>query len=271
MNTFERRTLTSQQGDIDPNDIKVWGFDLDDTLAESKQSIGAKMGEQLMQLLAIRNVAIITGGTWEQVDKQVISRLPDPDPESLKRMHPFPTCGTRSLDYVDGVWEEVYAENIDPEHKRLIIETLETAAKEEGLWVPKPYGEIIEDRGSQITFSALGQQAPPEIKKGWDTNGERRARLIANAAERLGDLEYDLRSGGASSVDVTQRGVDKAYGIRKLSERLNHSYREIGFVGDQLSPGGNDYPARTVTGVKTFEVSNPDDTIQLIEQIVAAA
>jgi hypothetical protein len=55
-------------------------------------------------------------------------------------------------------------------------------------------GDIIEDRGSQITFSALAQAAPPEAKYAWDPDGSKKRKLRDYAAARLADLE--VRGGG---------------------------------------------------------------------------
>ena len=38
----------------------------------------------------------------------------------------------------------------------------------------QPAGEVIEDRDTQITFSALGQDATPEDKYAWDPDNEKK-------------------------------------------------------------------------------------------------
>ncbi len=43
--------------------------------------------------------------------------------------------------------------------------------------IAETWGEQIEDRGSQITFSALGQQAPIEEKKKWDPDFTKREKI----------------------------------------------------------------------------------------------
>jgi hypothetical protein len=73
-----------------------------------------------------------------------------------------------------------------------------------------------------------------------------------------------VRIGGTTSIDVTPRGVNKAYGIRKLEEYLKVSQDRIVFVGDALYQGGNDYPAKA-TGVDCIQVKGPEETKQLIQ------
>ncbi len=80
--------------------------------------------------------------------------------------------------------------------------------------------------------------------------------------------EFSVRLGGATSIDVTKPGIDKAYGIRKLRDILHISTQEMIYVGDALFPGGNDYPAEQA-GVISIPVKNPAETKRVIEAIIA--
>jgi hydroxymethylpyrimidine pyrophosphatase-like HAD family hydrolase len=113
---------------------------------------------------------------------------------------------------------------------------------------------VIEDRGSQITFSALGQQAPLEEK---DPCFAKRKKIKAILDPLIPG--YSVRLGGATSVDVTKTGIDKAYGIRKLRDVLGVSLREMIFIGDALFAGGNDYPVEQA-GVVSVCVRGPHET-----------
>ena len=77
-----------------------------------------------------------------------------------------------------------------------------------------------------------------------------------------------MRLGGATSVDVTKPGIDKAYGIRKLRDTLGIAIHDMIYVGDALFPGGNDYPAEEA-GVASIQVRDPDESKRVIEAIVA--
>ena len=74
--------------------------------------------------------------------------------------------------------------------------------------------------------------------------------------------------GGATSIDVTKPGIDKAYGIGKLRDTLQLSLKEMIYIGDALFPGGNDYPAEEA-GVVSIPVKGPDDTNLVINTILA--
>jgi HAD superfamily hydrolase (TIGR01484 family) len=245
---------------------RVVAFDLDDTLAVSKSPIDDEMAALLVRLLAEIDVCIISGGRFEQFETQVLRHLSIPT-ELRSRLHLMPTCGTRYYRWGDGDWTLVYAEDLSDDQRRKIIAVLTQGAKELGLWEPNPWGDIIEDRGSQITFSALGQAAPPEEKYRWDPDGSKRRALCDYAAARLADLE--IRSGGSTSVDITRQGIDKAYGIRKLLQALDLNVEDALFVGDRLDPGGNDYPVKAL-GVACVAVTGWQDTAKYVTQLLAA-
>lgn len=244
---------------------KIITFDLDDTLAITKSPISEKMATLLSELLMRYEVCIISGGHFNQFKRQVIDRLKAPS-RALNRLHLMPTCGTRYYRYdeLSSEWKLQYANDLTDDQKQRIIAALESGAKELGLWEEKPYGDIIEDRGSQITFSALGQKAPAEEKYKWDPTGEKKHKLRDFVAPLVPDVE--VRVGGTTSVDVTIIGVDKAYGIRKLLEVTGFGMSDVLFIGDRLEEGGNDYPVKAM-GIDTIAVEKWEDTALVIENL----
>ncbi len=246
---------------------KVIAFDLDDTLAVTKSPISDEMSAILGRILDYYDVCVISGGNFDQFKKQVVDRLEVPA-HKLNRLHLMPTCGTRYYRYdeLNAEWQLQYAEDLTDAQKKDIVDALEKVSKELGLWVENPAGEIIEDRGSQVTMSALGQQATPEDKYAWaEKYKDVRPVLRDKVAELLPDLE--VRIGGTTSTDVTMIGIDKAYGMRKLCEAIDISKDEILFVGDKLQEGGNDYPVKAM-GIDTIEVRHHDDTLFVLEGVL---
>ncbi|WP_449277738.1 HAD-IIB family hydrolase [Leucobacter sp. GX24907] len=241
-------------------------FDLDDTLAPSKSPLDPRMVEVFTRLLERTAVAVISGGNFEQFEAQLVSRLGGVDEALLERLHLLPTCGTRYERRQGRKWVTVYREHLTPEERDASFAALETEAKRLGLWEADPWGAILEDRGSQVTFSALGQRAPVAAKQAWDPDGVKKNALRAVVAERLPTLE--VRSGGSTSVDITRRGIDKAYGMRKLVEHTGISLDRMLFVGDRLDPDGNDYPVLEL-GVECHEVGGWQDTVEYLEALLA--
>jgi phosphomannomutase len=244
--------------------VRVVAFDLDDTLAVSKSQIDPRMARLLDQLLARLDVCIISGGRFEQFDTQVLRYLNAPA-DLLARLHVMPTCGTRYYRWDDGSWHIQYAEDLTEDEKRQIVGALTAGARQLGLWQSDTWGEIIEDRGSQITYSALGQSAPVAAKYAWDPDGSKKRKLRDYVAEQLPGLE--VRVGGSTSVDVTRKGIDKAYGIGRLLDELRVSPGELLFIGDRLDEGGNDYPVKAL-GVRSFPVTGWEETADYVERLL---
>ena len=252
---------------------KVIAFDLDDTLAPSKSQINDAMGDALRRLLEKYEVCIISGGKFEQFKLQVIDRLAASS-EQLGRLHIMPTCGTSYYRYDDMTheWKNIYSNDLTEEQKKRIISVLEKGAKKLGIWSEKTYGDIIEDRGSQVTWSALGQDVVEQLgeegirlKYEWDPDNRKKQALRDLIAPELPDVE--VRVGGKTSVDITMIGVDKAYGIKKLIEQLEIGIDDVLFIGDMLEEGGNDYPVKAM-GVDALQVPDYKTTPFVIDGIL---
>ncbi|MGB7726512.1 MAG: HAD-IIB family hydrolase [Candidatus Acidiferrum sp.] len=242
---------------------KLIVYDLDGTLAESKSALDAEMAALLGQLLGIVKVAVISGGDWPQFEKQLLSH--PPHDASLANLSLLPTCGTKLFQYT-GEWKRLYSEDFTAGEKQKIISSLQKAVAAAGFKVEKIWREAIEDRGSQITYSALGQQSPLEEKDKWDPDFAKRKKIKAILDTFI--PEFSVRLGGSTSIDVTKPGIDKAYGIRKLRDLLGISLKEMIFIGDALFVGGNDYPAKQA-GVVSISVRGPAETKPVTGAIIA--
>lgn len=245
-------------------------FDLDDTLAPSKSPLDPRMAGLLVQLLDVAQVCVISGGQFGQFESQLVAQLP-PGWAALERLHLMPTCGTQYYRFAAGAWVQQYAEDLSSDEKARALAAVESEARRLGLWEPAnpgvaTWGEILEDRGSQITFSALGQAAPVDAKKAWDPSGAKKNSLRAAVQDRLPDLE--VRSGGSTSVDITRRGIDKAYGMTRLAQITGIGFDEMLFVGDRLDPDGNDYPVSTL-GIRCVAVDGWEDTADVVERFLS--
>jgi len=242
---------------------KLIVFDLDGTLAESKSPLDARMSALLHELLDVVKVAVISGGDWAQFEKQLLPSLPQD--QLLANLTILPTCGTKFFRY-QGSWKKIYSEDFTPSEKEKIVSSLKKALARARFTVGRVWGEVIEDRGSQITFSALGQHAPLSEKNNWDPDFAKRKSLKAILDTFI--PEFSVRMGGATSIDVTKLGVDKAYGIRKLRDLLSVSLKEMMFIGDALFVGGNDYPVQEA-GVASISVRGPNETKVATAAIIA--
>jgi HAD superfamily hydrolase (TIGR01484 family) len=239
-------------------------FDLDGTLAESKAAIDDEMATLLDTLMGVVKVAVISGGDMPQFSSQLLARLPPTS--GFANLSLLPTCGTKFYRFAGGDWQKLYSEDLSADQKAHIEAALDAAVAAAGFRAEKTWGPAVEDRGSQITYSALGQAAPLDEKARWDPDFAKRKQIQALLADSLPD--FSVRLGGTTSIDVTLPGIDKAYGIRKLHDVLGNPIEEMIYVGDALFPGGNDYPVRT-TAADCIQVANPSETKRVIEAIVA--
>ncbi|MBD3688858.1 HAD-IIB family hydrolase [Nanchangia anserum] len=242
-------------------------FDLDDTLTASKATIDPEMAALFADLAERTQVAIISGGMLSQFQRQVLDHVSLSE-RAREHLHLLPTCGTRYVRWRGDRWQELRAVSLTPDQVEAACAAIERRAREQGIWEDETWGPAIENRGSQITYSALGQSAPGERKAAWDPDGGKRARLARAVGADLPELS--VRSGGATSVDITLAGIDKAYGMRHLLADAGLDPDDVVFFGDRLDPDGNDYPVLS-TGVTCREVTNPADTAAQLRALLGVA
>lgn len=245
---------------------KLVVFDLDGTLALTKAPMDPEMADLMAQLLAKKHVAVIGGGKYELFQEQLLNPLNGRPENLLKNLSLFPTTSTRYYRYENGGWEKVYAHELSQEERTRITQTFERVFKEIGYQHPaKTYGPVIEDRGTQVTWSALGQEVVAELgvkgvelKEAWkQANTPLKMKVAELMATYLPDLE--VRAAGHTSVDVTKKGIDKAYGLQQIERYLEVPIKDMLFIGDAIFPGGNDY-AVVKTGVDYIPVTGPEET-----------
>ena len=244
---------------------KLIFFDLDGTLAVSKSPLSEEMAKLLAKLLEKTKVCVVSGGALPQFIEQVVGRLP-PDAR-IGNLYLEPTSGAALYENIRGEWSKIYEERLAPDEVQLIERAMREAANDTGLidFNDTSYGERIEFRGGQVSLSALGQHAPVALKAAWDPDKtKRRALQLAISAKLPG---YHVGMGGMTTIDVNKKGIDKAYGIHQLCERLRIPEQESVYVGDQLVEGGNDEAAFD-TNIQTKSVDSPDDTRALIQGLL---
>ncbi len=248
-------------------------FDLDGTLAPSKAPIDGEMDRLFTKLLSVKRVAVIGGGKYDLFKSQLITKLTTPK-ELLRNLFLFPTTSTAFYRY-DAGWKKVYRHVLSREERVAIKKAFRDVLKESGYVPPRrTYGKVLEDRGTQITFSALGQDIVAvlgkkkgvRLKEKWKReNTPMKLKMAKMLAKRLPKLE--VHAAGFTSIDVTRKGIDKAYGLRQIEKHLHVPIRDMVFIGDALFPGGNDYAVKK-TGVQAIPVSGPEETKKIIREIV---
>lgn len=239
-------------------------FDLDGTLAVSKSPLTHDMWGLLARLLEKTKVAIITGGRYAQFIEQVFSMLPaEADKNNL---FIFPTSGASYYRFLQNEWQEIYANRLSSADVSSIKKALLIAQEKAGVITEWPFWwEQAEDRETQVSWSALGQKCPPDVKATWDPEKKKRLAMLPFLEEMLPDFEIHI--GGMTTIDITQKGIDKKYGIHKMHEYLGIAYEDMFFIGDAIFPGGNDY-APVEMGIAYQKTEWPEMTMDIITQFL---
>ena len=251
---------------------KVLAFDVDQTLNVAKMPIPDEIAELLVKCLDHYEICPISGQKYEQFLIQIVDRLVETGatPEQLSHLHLFVAQGTQyyryNLDKKD--WNQVYNYPLTDEQVAKISEAIEKAAKELGYWEEDKLAdgdEIIENRLSQVTFSALGQKAGTEAKYAWDPDCKKREAIVKRCKELAPEFEYEI--GGTTSINAITPGMNKVFGMTHLMEELKVEKPEILYFGDMTQPGGNDYPVVQM-GIETITVRSHEDTAYALRGIL---
>ena len=249
---------------------KVLAFDVDQTLNIAKTPIPPEIAELLTQCLDHFEICPISGQKYDQFLYQIVDQLKDATPKQLSHLHLFVAQGTQyyRFDAKKKEWKQVYSYPLTDKQVKEITTAIETAAKELGYWEEDKLAEgdeIIENRLSQVTFSALGQKAGTEAKYAWDPDCKKREAIVKRAKELAPAYDYEI--GGTTSINAITPGMNKVFGITHLMEELKVEKKDILYFGDMTQPGGNDYPVVQM-GVDTITVRNHEDTAYALRGIL---
>jgi starch phosphorylase len=236
-------------------------FDLDNTLTESRTAIPIDTAVLLRELLKQTKVAVISGAAFWQFEKELLKPLAATESE-LANLFILTTSGAELWIY-ENSWKRLYAERLSRRDKSRVREALMQV-----LVVDKAGLEpLLDDRDSGMTYSALGKDAPPDLKSPWDPDQKKRRVLVEKLSPLLSGLE--LKIGGTTSIDITNIGIDKSFGVRKIIEYTKVEKDSVVFIGDALFPEGNDSPVNNI-GIKTISTKGPSDTRSIMKNILEA-
>lgn len=241
-------------------------FDVDGTLSESRSPMDAAMAVLFIELLNVKKVAIITGGAFADINKQILSQVNLTESQK-SNLTLLPTNGGALWIYKGG-WEEISSNKLTAEEKNIIVTTLKEVLDDgDDVCLPGDdcQGKKIQDRESQITYSARGDMASIETKVAWDPSFLKRSILEGELQKRL--PQFEVKIGGKTSIDITPKGMDKAYGMRILLTNFNLKNEDILFIGDAVYEGGNDFPVWQM-GIDTVKVAGPEKTREIIKSLL---
>ena len=257
---------------------KVLSFDIDQTLNIAKTPIPPEIAELLIKCLDHFEIAPISGQKFDQFLIQIVNPLLEAGvtTDQLVHLHLFVAQGTQyykfptshSQNYREDDWHQVYNHPMTDEQISKLSAAMEQAARELNLWEEdklQPGDEIIENRLTQVTFSALGQKAGTEEKYAWDPDMKKRNQIAARARELAPEFEYEVA--GTTSINGITPGMNKVFGMTHLLEELHVEKPDVLYFGDMTQPGGNDYPVVEM-GFETITVRSHEDTAYALRGIL---
>ncbi len=239
-------------------------FDLDDTLAESFQPPQPEIVQRLGKLLEFMPVAIMTAAGFPRIKDDFISKLSHSP--HISRFYIFPNSTAECYMWEHGAWGLAYSLGLTESDRETIRKAIQETITETDIFEGHPtHAPEIIDRDAQIALATIGLEATYEEKASWDPEQVKRKKLKAVLEKKL--PQFEILMGGMTTIDITHKGINKAYGVKWFSEKLGIPTSEMLYVGDALYPGGNDEVV-IATGVRTHEVAGPSETLTVIEELL---
>ena len=271
----------------------IIAFDVDQTINVAKTPITDDIADLMIDLLDEGFLLCpISGQKFDQFLVQIVRRLVErgASVQALRNLHLFVAQGTQyyrysdaktwkkgplevslekdHVDYDESKWKLVYNYPLTDDEVAKITDALEKSARKLGYWEEKKLAEgdeIIENRLSQVTFSALGQRAGTKAKYAWDPDHKKREAIVKEAKKLAPEFDYEI--GGTTSINAFRPGMNKEFGMRHLMEELGVKEKDILYLGDMTQPGGNDYPVVEM-GIETITVRSHEDTAYVLRGIL---
>lgn len=246
--------------------MKCIVFDLDGTLISSRSMIEPMMVERLQRLLDVHDVAIVSGEAWALFQECLLSNV-ELTKKQASRLYLFPTNATSLYVNVDDKWLMIYAETLTADERSKIVAAIKQALNDAQFVNPKrTWGSQFDDRGTQVTFSALGQAAPISHKSTWDPTFEKRFNIVEKLLRSL--PEYEIRVGGMTSIDVMKKGIDKLHAIEYVKKHLGIVEGEMIYVSDAQTTATT-IDAIKKSGIKTIMVTDVSATASFIDGLLS--
>jgi len=230
--------------------------DVDGTLAESRQPISDEIKEELFKLANRREVCLITGGSYKLLKYQ-LGKVPEG-----VILHLMPTMGMHYVLLENKKATKIYSVSLKKKEKDKIIYAIKRLIKQFDLSKLASFEDQIDDRKTQISFSALGKDADLVEKKKFDPTANIRKSWIVFLSKYL--PEYEIRIGGTTTLDFTRKGMDKGYGLRRLANFTGISLNKFLYIGDRIFEGGNDDAARRLN-IDHYNVGGIAETLEVLK------
>jgi phosphomannomutase len=233
-------------------------FDMDDTLTRSKSPMSAAHESLFRSLCEKKDVIVVSGQDESNIRRQITAQFDG-------SYYLLTQNGNHAINKDGSVlWHETFS----LEQKEAIHTFIEQIRRELDLKV-KDENDIVEDRGSQISYSLIGHHENVDVKRAFDSGAIKRIALLKSHesdVEELHAVGVEVAAAGTTCFDFMMLGKNKGFNVVRFIDMRKWKKDDSMYIGDALEPGRND---ESVIGViPTHAVKGPDDTFIFIKQMV---
>lgn len=219
--------------------IKYIFSDLDGTLALSRQ----QASDEILNIIGrIQHFVVVSGAAQEQILKQ----LPSIYVPLLSQN------GNRCLS-PEFFWSKKLPEVERQEALAYINKIIEKYNIYDN-------GDLIQDRGCQISFSLIGHNADQEKKNRFDEDGFIRHTILK---ENKHPASLVVTIGGTTNLDFCTKGCTKGANVLEYMNKKGWKKEECLYIGDKISKDGNDSSLKGIC--ETIEVKSPLETLEILK------
>ena len=230
--------------------IEHYFFDMDGTLTESRQQIDGEMKDLVDKLSEVADVIIVSGARMPQIVKQLGGLV-----EYVATLEQNGNVAR------DSAGNMLWMNELEPNDQVMINDVIEAMIAKN----PQKRKDLVENRGSQISYSAIGHDAPRELKEAYDPKGHKRQTVLAGMSTHIARLFKDgiqCAIGGTTCIDFFR--FTKGDNVQRYITHQEYRKAECMYIGDALYSGGND---ESVLGIhlKCLDVYGPQRTKEFIK------
>ena len=244
----------------------IYLFYVDGTLTAPKSKIEPSFNKTFQRWMKDKEVYIVSGGAFIRLIDQL-------GLETVEMTNGVFSCmGNMFYQKREQINESGYSEwiimyeNSFKGAKNLTRSLKSCVARSE---FPIKTGVHWEKRPGMLNFSIVGIDANSEQRqkfKEWDGDLGERKRIVDKLSKKYPEIDFVI--GGAVSIDIFDKGNDKAQVIpRYFAEALEHNH--LHFVGDRIPFPGNDHSLaqalREHPNGAAYEVESWKDTAELLK------
>jgi len=239
---------------------KIIVCDIDGTLAYSDTEVSDEMLELISKLQEKYLFVTMGNGNFIHLFNQFVKKYIE---KIGKEIYIYTLGGLECYKTTKEGIIKLYSNSLTQNEKYKLVNVVSDFIRKYNI-TPDTYDQI-EDRESMVVFSILGRKANKELKKNYDSDGEKRRKFIKEYFEEKLP-EFDMKIGGTTTIDFTKKGNTKAFGIKKIKEMFNHDFEDIVYIGDNLREGGNDYAVKEFVDI--IEVKSPEETLVELKKFI---